>query len=195
MANQEHLDELRDVGAWNEWRVENLDIIPNLTGADLTKADLTGADLTEADLTEADLTGANLEGADLTGANLEGADLRGANLIGADLTEADLRGADLIGADLRRAGLTGADLRRAKLRGTMFDFGAWPLWCGGFNAKADDRLVSQLILSAIALDVSGCSDEIKEDVRTIRKMKIANKFSEYREDVKEIKNIIVDWII
>jgi TIR domain-containing protein/pentapeptide repeat protein len=49
--------------------------VPNLSGADLSRAFLIGADLYKADLTEANLSGAELSDADLTGANLSGADL------------------------------------------------------------------------------------------------------------------------
>ena len=36
MPNPEHLAKLKEsVGAWNAWREENPDVIPNLTGADL----------------------------------------------------------------------------------------------------------------------------------------------------------------
>ena len=75
MANSEHVEILQGgVIAWNTWRGENPNTIPDLTGANLSMARLTGADLTKANLTEADLTGANLTGADLTGANLTEAD-------------------------------------------------------------------------------------------------------------------------
>src|SRR5262249_53450766 len=51
MANDEHVAMLKKgVDAWNAWRRENADIIP----------DLRGAHLDEAHLTEAHLNGANL---------------------------------------------------------------------------------------------------------------------------------------
>ncbi len=62
------------VDAWNKWRHENPDIIPDLTKADLRGAPLDGADLHRANLSEADLTHAFLHDAnpckaDLTRAN------------------------------------------------------------------------------------------------------------------------------
>ena len=56
MANQEHLDLLlRGVESWNQWRVNNPGIIPNLLGAYLRGTDLSGADLRRADFQGADL--------------------------------------------------------------------------------------------------------------------------------------------
>jgi hypothetical protein len=58
MANEDHLARLKQgVGAWNQWRVANPTITP-----DLSTADLTGADLAQANLYEADLRGAHLTG-------------------------------------------------------------------------------------------------------------------------------------
>ena len=120
MANPDHIALLKKgVVAWNKWRDEKPDIIPqlrgaslgggNLNGADLSRVDLTGADLNAANLRKARLTRANLSGANLSGANLSGADLCEANLTEASLTEANLRGAVLSGADL-----SGADLSKAR---------------------------------------------------------------------------------
>ena len=53
MANPEHLAKLNTgVEAWNQWRLSNPSIKP-----DLPKADLTGADLSHADLLWADREG------------------------------------------------------------------------------------------------------------------------------------------
>jgi uncharacterized protein YjbI with pentapeptide repeats len=127
MANEEHLSILKSgVSAWNKWRSEHPEIIPDLREADLYEAylrgtNLNGANLSRANLVEtnlsgADLSGANLSGADLVEANLSGADLVGADLVGADVSRANLVEANLIRANLHEANLSGADLREAKLR-------------------------------------------------------------------------------
>ena len=85
-------------------------------------------------------------------ANLEGADLEGADLEGADLKWADLEGADLEGADLKGANL---------------DFSCLPLWCGSFNMKVDDRLVTQILGHLARLNVDACSEPVKTFLRTI----------------------------
>jgi uncharacterized protein YjbI with pentapeptide repeats len=49
MANPEHLAKLKEgVEAWNQWRVENPNVQPDLIEADLRGANLTGADFNKA---------------------------------------------------------------------------------------------------------------------------------------------------
>ncbi|HLQ28337.1 MAG TPA: pentapeptide repeat-containing protein [Ktedonobacteraceae bacterium] len=131
MANQAHLNILRQgVDVWNKWRKENVDIQPDLSKADLQKANLFGIDLNHANLAEAifneaNLTNANLFGAglvaayflytNLTKANLGKAYLAEASLGGAILHEADLRGTILEEATLNRANLSKANLSDANL--------------------------------------------------------------------------------
>jgi uncharacterized protein YjbI with pentapeptide repeats len=126
MANGEHLAVIKQgTDTWNDWRIQNRSVSPDLGGVNLIGMDLSGADLTGAnlhltdlrwmnlrwaDLGRAYLRGANLSGAWLDGANLSGADLRATNLTAADSSWANLSGADLTGANLDRANLKGADL-------------------------------------------------------------------------------------
>ncbi len=133
MANPEHLAKLKEgVEAWNLWRQENPEVVPDLTEAKnlsyarLSRVDLHGADLTAADLSRTDLPWANLSSSNfsrafLSGAFLKGADLSNSNLSGADLRNAclhrtTLREALLIRANLNSANLSGADLLNANLR-------------------------------------------------------------------------------
>jgi hypothetical protein len=163
----------------------NKDKQADLRRADLSEADLHGADLSEADLRRADLRradliGADLSGADLSEADLSEADLRRADLSGADLSGADLRRADLSGAELSRADLIGADLRRA-----IFDFAGFPLSCGSFHAKADDRLILQFFAHITRFDTTNCSDQVKALVSSLPNL-AKNGFIKYRNDVKPI---------
>jgi uncharacterized protein YjbI with pentapeptide repeats len=113
MANAEHVAILKKgVDAWNAWRKENPDILP-----DLSAADLSGARLSRADLSEADLSGARLIRADLFQAELSQANLSRADLFQAELSRVSLSGADLNGAGLSRTNLKMADLSVAKLKG------------------------------------------------------------------------------
>lgn len=133
MANQEHLDILKKgEDAWGQWRVFNLKIKPDLTGADLRglrfgeRVDLSEADLREVDLRltnigntfflKSDLRKAKLNGADLSWALCSGADFRDADLSGAGLYWVNLEEANLMGANLRGANLKGAYLKKADLR-------------------------------------------------------------------------------
>ncbi len=145
MANKDH--ETRAgyaVDVWNRWRDENPQLVPDLSGANLSKglhrkrklfganlrgadfrrSNMRGADLHESDLEKADLSKTDLREANLREANLKGVELQKANLIGADLTEADLSGADLEKAqveksNLARATLAGTRLRKTDLAGVL----------------------------------------------------------------------------
>jgi uncharacterized protein YjbI with pentapeptide repeats len=136
MANSEHENLLeQDVEQWNQWREQNPEIIPDLSGSAFSDPDFWGANLQGANLAGANWHGAklgpaNFGGADLsdavfvdadfnradfTGANLRRAKLLMANLTMANLTGAQLQEADLSGSLLVRSNLSGADLRGAKL--------------------------------------------------------------------------------
>jgi uncharacterized protein YjbI with pentapeptide repeats len=94
MANPEQLKILKQgVDAWNKWRVQNLGMNPDLSEADLTKANLIQANLRNADLRRASLGDANLRDA-----NLRGADLGRASLTEADFNSAFL-GATTFGSN------------------------------------------------------------------------------------------------
>ena len=119
MANYKHVEILsRGVKVWNEWRAQDLDINPNLSGANLYKTDLTHANLRQADLRKTDLRESKLTEADLFKADLRNANLRGANAISSDLKSANMSGAHIITADLSRADLKGADMRGVRLDGS-----------------------------------------------------------------------------
>jgi hypothetical protein len=118
MANPDHIARLKQgVEAWNAWRREGADLIPDLSG--ITLATLNGMDLSEVNLFMADLSRATLIGANLEGAYLPGADLRGATLSGADLRGADLRMAILFKTNLSEASLRGASLHTTILLSTV----------------------------------------------------------------------------
>lgn len=120
MAKFEHLFKLSNgVEAWNEWREQNSEITPDLSGADLMGADLDGANLSGADLTGILLSAASLRGADFRGADLSGARLGGAFLSDADFSRAILCGANLGGAVLIEANLIEANLINARLSHTL----------------------------------------------------------------------------
>jgi uncharacterized protein YjbI with pentapeptide repeats len=54
MANPENLAKLREgPEAWNQWRKEHADVVPDLSEADLDKANLDSADLNGVRLCDA----------------------------------------------------------------------------------------------------------------------------------------------
>ena len=116
---------------------DNEDYAPNISGANIAKADLRGANLKKArlnrvNLMEADLVDANLSDAELSDANLRDADLHRANLSGAKLDGSDLSYVQAGGyehyendeenktnfsdTDLSNSNLSNADLRDTNLK-------------------------------------------------------------------------------
>ena len=126
MANQEHLDKLKEsVEAWNQWRYKYRNIRPDLRHADLRGTNLRGTNLSstnlgEANLSSADLSEVNFYNADLSEANLSGADLNHADLNRADLYHVNLSGANLYHANLSSANLSGTDLNNVRIAWTVF---------------------------------------------------------------------------
>jgi hypothetical protein len=124
MSDPRHIEKLSEgVEAWNAWRAEHPDIIPDLSGSHIRVRELSGANLSGVNLRGALLPGAaldraNLDGADLSQADLMEADLQGASLTGANLEQANLMGSHLGGANLEGANLTDAVLFRTDLQDT-----------------------------------------------------------------------------
>lgn len=128
MADSDHVSKVKEgAAAWNRWRGEEPDVLPDLGWANINGLNLDGAVFAKSVLKLAfckgcSLVGADFSGANLRGVNLEGCDLRGAvfrdaNLEGAHMLGADLTGADFAGANLKLANLDGAVLRDADLTG------------------------------------------------------------------------------
>ena len=124
MAESAHLEILRHgPKAWNVWRAQNPDQIPNLDDAALTLGErqlgpinggpinLHSAHLRWALLRCAALSNAKFEDADLFGADLTYARLDGANFKAANLSHAVLDYADLRGAIFTKTNLKGTNLR------------------------------------------------------------------------------------
>ena len=128
MADSEHVSKVKEgAAAWNRWREEKPDVIPDLGWANLNGLNLDGAvfsksvlklafckgcSMAGADFSDANMRGVNLEVCDLRGAVFRDANLEGAHMLGADLT-----GADFAGANLKLANFDGAVLRDADLTG------------------------------------------------------------------------------
>jgi uncharacterized protein YjbI with pentapeptide repeats len=116
-TNEELLELLKTgkVEQFNNSRIEHTTIYPDLSNANLSKANLSNANLSKANLSNADLTGTRLKSADLSYVNLSGADLSNASLSNASLSNASLSNARLVGANFSRANLSNADLTGAIL--------------------------------------------------------------------------------
>ena len=77
-----------------------------------------------------------------------------------------------------------ADLQDADLRGADLDFSCFPLWCGSFNAKFDDRLVKQLLAHIARIDKTNLPDDVKQFINKIPK-KYVNDICK-RHDIEEL---------
>lgn len=130
MANKQQLRIIKSgVEAWNAWRRDHPDIVPDLRNANLSSqrlinvhlggAKLEGANLRNTNLGSADLSNANLRHANLEQARLSQANLLQADLSYANLSEAWLNDAILIEANLFRAQLISATLINARLSGAI----------------------------------------------------------------------------
>lgn len=120
MANEEHVAILKQgVNVWNEWREKNrktkTGVMPDLSGANLNRADLNHAYFVGTKLRGANLAGANLSEANLFLAFLDGANLNGADISGVNLTKAHLFQTLFSGTKLN-----GANFHLTRFGGTHF---------------------------------------------------------------------------
>jgi uncharacterized protein YjbI with pentapeptide repeats len=145
MANEEHLAILRQgVYAWNNWRMCNPEVIPDLSLAafdnsntirekdfdlfeiNFSKTNLAQAKFIEFDLAEADFSEANLDGADfsrsiLSGAILNRASLQGVTFTGTKLNKAKLNYTNMVNSDLSKAKLVRASLCGSNLNYSILE--------------------------------------------------------------------------
>ncbi len=116
MSNSEHVSILKQgVGAWNQWRKDNREIVPDLSDDDFIQLDLSGYSFTNAHIIYSSFIGCDLSGAGLQHANLNNTVLSHANLKGAFLSNANLNRANLGSADLSGSNISYAYLVRTKL--------------------------------------------------------------------------------
>ena len=119
MPIEEHLNKIKQgVDAWNQWREENPDTVP-----DLSQADIRGCQLQKINLSKTDLKEAKLQYSNLTGANFEKADLSKARLLETTLQSANLKSTNLSGTGLLESNLQFADLENSNLEGAQFNEG------------------------------------------------------------------------
>lgn len=120
MADSEHVSKVKEGAvAWNRWREEEPDVIPDLGWANLNGINLDGAVFAKAALKLAFCKGCSLVGADFSEANMRGVNLEGCDLRGAVFREANLEGAHMLGADLTGADFAGANLKLANFDGAI----------------------------------------------------------------------------
>jgi uncharacterized protein YjbI with pentapeptide repeats len=107
----------RGVDAWNTFRTEHPDWLPDLVGQRLIGLDARGIDFSRSDLSSADLSDSTLSDARFRGCRLSGVRFRAATLTNATFREAELPFADFSGSFLHKARFVGANLRGVNLSG------------------------------------------------------------------------------
>lgn len=131
MANPEHLEILNQgVEAWNKWREENPDIVPDLRGADLSASNLehinlNGTLLNKTNLSEARLNNSQGEGAIFTQTILSNAQINTSLFAKAQFTQAQMdkvqfKSAELDEASFLDANLQNSNLSMASMKGAFF---------------------------------------------------------------------------
>ncbi len=120
---------------FNEWRLTNLLVRPDICGMDFSNKDLSGAllngircvntnfsrsNLSKANLVQAEMANSNFQGADLTEAMLMYGDLKKCNFVEANLAQtnfmwSDLRECDFSGSRMKKTIFVQAKMQNAKL--------------------------------------------------------------------------------
>ena len=171
------------VSIWNQWRLDDPHIIPNLQGADLREMrleniNLSGANLRGAQLDSAYLFDADFQRADLRGASLVRTMLGGANLHRAKLSDTRLDHAYLNHCDLSNANLTGACLQQAQLHHALLTEATFvnARLTSAEMADSEDLTARQL---QVAKDVhlAFLSEAIKERLRGLSQVDPNARFS------------------
>ena len=120
MADSNHVSKIKEgAAAWNRWREEGPDVLPDLGWANLNGLNLDGVVFAKSVLKLAFCKGCSFVGADFSGASMRGVNLEGCDLRGAVFREANLEGAHMLGADLTGANFDGANLKLANFDGAV----------------------------------------------------------------------------
>jgi uncharacterized protein YjbI with pentapeptide repeats len=126
---------------FNEWRLTNLLVRPDISGMDFSSKDLSGAllngircvetkftecNLSKTNLVQAEMTNSNFQGADMTEALLMYGNLKKSIFIDSNLTRtnfmwAELRECDFSGSRMKKTIFVEAKMQNAKLDNVLLD--------------------------------------------------------------------------
>jgi len=107
----------QEPGAWNEWRDNNQNIWPDLSGTDLSGKDLRYRDFHYVNFCGAKLVGSNLSECSLASTNLTSTQMQSSTIINAQAEWADFSDACLDKATLMGTNFEKARLERASMKG------------------------------------------------------------------------------
>lgn len=137
----------RDRNAWNRWRRDNRNVVPDLRGVVLP-----GEDFVQWNFAGARLDGADLMGATFVNADLRGASLRNAKLMRADFSHAKASEADFSDANCRQAHFAGATCTNADFRHGAYLAGANLTDADFRGARMDGATLAGTMLRRTRLD-------------------------------------------
>lgn len=217
--NKKHLTVFRrGVTAWNKWRNNNPDVIPELAGIELNTKDLNGINLSKADLTgakfknvafnsslfeDANLKGADLELVSFLSANLSNANFSNANLkyikfddsklIKSSFYEAILNDVSFVFANLYRANfgntkIVKSNFNQANCNEAVFD-NAFICNCSVYGASFWECSFKETESENISISKEVIKDESNKFFE-INNIKTAQSISLQRNDYNEFKNIV-----
>jgi len=127
MANEEHLKIIKKgVDTWNQWRLENKSIQPDLRGADLRGLNLAGINLDDALLDNAKLMRTDLQNSTMKRVRIRNANLRWAilyrvNLQESQLIDSNFQEMNLSEAKFDKANIQNSVLKTAQLQNASFN--------------------------------------------------------------------------
>ena len=122
MANQQHLEILHSgPEKWNEWRIQNPELKPDLSGMQLKDFSLEGINFKSVDLSRSRLEQVNLKGVVLEYANVSDSRWREVNCAGSDCSDADFSGCRLENCNFSQSDLQHTNFVRASLVSCKFD--------------------------------------------------------------------------
>ncbi len=121
MAFIDHTEILMQGGiAWNKWREDNPEIIPQLSGVDISEMDGFPTLLGGLNLSNAYIESTILYGLSMDGSNFEGAILENSNCYGTTFGGSNFKNAKLELVNFTLADLEGSDFDKAYLGNTIF---------------------------------------------------------------------------
>lgn len=124
MANQEHIDILKKgMQEWDSWRRQNLAVVPDLSGADLSKMILWRGNFYRVNFKDAILQQTDFQFSDLSCSQFSNADLQNAGLCRTNLQQSIFNDANFKGAILGGTVFGSTDLNRAKWLETIIHLG------------------------------------------------------------------------
>lgn len=121
MPSTEHLSLIKSgVNIWNEWRIKNPQLLPDLSWSSISSMDLTGINLESTNLKLAFCKGCNFSNANLRHTVFFGANLENSIFENTEIDNVNFEGALLKNAIFINSKVTNCNFKLANLEGALF---------------------------------------------------------------------------